>query len=201
MSCDFRPLMLTTKPTPHESCSLRGSYSPGPAGDPIIVPSIASVFADMASPSRAGRVANAYVSLRFAALQRPRWSRQRLGLPSAGAVRASETGNLVARSWFGLALNHPRPARAIPWACLRDGREGAGTGDYQGVGFVGRVRAVAGAVLLNLRRRPDSGYPARGRLPRVGAFATRRLAGACGGAFSGFRPRPIFFASEDRTLA
>ena len=25
MSCDFRPLMLATKPTPHESCSLRGS--------------------------------------------------------------------------------------------------------------------------------------------------------------------------------
>src|SRR5262249_34056194 len=28
MSCDFLPLMLATKPTPQESCSLRGSYSP-----------------------------------------------------------------------------------------------------------------------------------------------------------------------------
>ena len=34
MSCDFRPLMLTTNPTPQESCSLRGSYSPGPVGIP-----------------------------------------------------------------------------------------------------------------------------------------------------------------------
>src|SRR5262249_26574217 len=28
MSCDFRPVRLATKPTPHESCSKLGSYKP-----------------------------------------------------------------------------------------------------------------------------------------------------------------------------
>src|SRR6185369_3243158 len=56
ISCDFRPLMLATKPTPHESCSLRGSYSPGPAGEPIImVPTTASVARTWLDRPKAGR--------------------------------------------------------------------------------------------------------------------------------------------------
>ena len=35
MSFDFRPLMLATKPTPHASCSLRGSYNPWASGSVI----------------------------------------------------------------------------------------------------------------------------------------------------------------------
>src|SRR6185503_14737910 len=34
MSCDLRPLMSTTKPTPHASRSSAGSYSPWAAGGP-----------------------------------------------------------------------------------------------------------------------------------------------------------------------
>ena len=30
--CDRSPLMFTTNPTPHESCSKRGSYSPSARG-------------------------------------------------------------------------------------------------------------------------------------------------------------------------
>src|SRR6478736_1608196 len=88
ISCDFRPLMLTTKPTPHESCSLRGSYSPGPAGDPIIAPSSASVSLTWPRCPIDGQVTKADVSLRFAALQRPS-RRQHVGAAQIRPVLVS----------------------------------------------------------------------------------------------------------------
>src|ERR1700760_4950776 len=87
ISCDFRPLMLTTKPTPHESCSLRGSYSPGPTGDPIIVPSTAFMCLDRPrwplGGSQSGRIASALLQCNDGC----RTSRQRINcVPSIGGI-------------------------------------------------------------------------------------------------------------------
>jgi hypothetical protein len=43
--------------------------------------------------------------------------------------------------------------------------------------------------------------PARERLERDVTFSTRRLGGGRFCDVAGFRPRPIFFASDERTFA
>src|SRR5690349_22814137 len=110
MSCDFRPLMLTTKPTPHESCSLRGSYSPGPIGDPIIAPT-SPPCRRYGFPARCPeRVTNSQGNPRIAALQRPA-SVTLTSRPWACAAATTSVGRLGDQVERPLLPRPPWPAR------------------------------------------------------------------------------------------